>query len=114
MIFSWSCASFGFFLIPFFLSSINTELAEGSLNVFQLAIASSIAEILACFFTSFITYFFHIKRCLTFSFALAFAGSVWFALIQDSVTKDPFIIYYILFSKFGITVAFNLSYAIMA
>ena len=55
MMLSWSCGSFGFYLIPFFLSTVNAQLEDQSLNVFLLAIASSVAEILACFFTTFIS-----------------------------------------------------------
>ncbi|CDW80647.1 organic cation [Stylonychia lemnae] len=113
MIFSWSTASFGFYLIPYFLSSINTQLQSNSYNVFELAIASSISEIFANIFCYFITTIFPNKKSLIFSYLLAFFGSAGFWIAKDTVLRSSNILYYVLFSKFGVTVAFNVTYVIM-
>eukprot|EP00347_Sterkiella_histriomuscorum_P011808 403371019 len=113
MIFSWSTASFGFYLIPYFLSSINSKLQQNSFNVFQLGMASSVSEIFANVFCYFITGLFPNKKSLIYSYILAFLGSVGFWAAQDSVFNSSNILYYLLFSKFGITVAFNITYVIM-
>jgi hypothetical protein len=119
MIFSWSCSSFGFVLIPYFLSNISPTLAaypesDTKTNVFYLAIASSIAEILACFYSSVITRVLSNKNSLISSYGLAFLGSIGFWVAKDNIdTIQSYIIYFILFSKFGVTVSFNISYVIM-
>ncbi|CDW72064.1 organic cation [Stylonychia lemnae] len=113
MIFSWSTASFGFYLIPYFLSSINTLLHENRYNVFELAIASSISEILANVFCYVITSIFPNKKSLILSYILAFFGSMGFWVAKDTVLSSSNILYYVLFSKFGITVAFDVTYVIM-
>jgi len=113
MIYSWSTASFGFYVIPYFLSNINTLLHQNKYNIFELAIASSISEILANTFCYFITSIFPNKKSLVLSYILAFLGSMGFWIAKDTVLSSSNILYYVLFSKFGITVAFNVTYVIM-
>ena len=75
--------------------------------------ASSTSEIIANIFCYFITTIFPNKKSLIYSYLLAFFGSAGFWIAQDTVLKSSNILYFVLFSRFGITVAFNVTYVIM-
>jgi MFS family permease len=81
-------------------------------SVFQLTITSSVAEIIACFSTSLITYLFNTKRGLIISYVIAILGALGFVFSANALDSN-LLPYFVLFTKLGVTMSFNISYVIM-
>jgi Na+/melibiose symporter-like transporter len=86
MMVNWSCSSFCFYLIPYFLSNLNAEqLGASSLNVFQLSLAQYTGELFACVFSVMLArYVSSSKLSLSFCHALSITGALLYILSPSS------------------------------
>ncbi|TNV79939.1 hypothetical protein FGO68_gene6 [Halteria grandinella] len=113
MMLNWSCSSFCFYLIPYFLSNLNAlELGASQLNVFQLSLAQYTGELFACFFSVLLAkYMPSSKLALAISHTLSvIAALIYLVTPSESIGLQLFSLF---LCKFGVTSAFNLSYTIM-
>ena len=103
MIIIWSFGSFGSFLIPFYLTTLNG-------NVFLIAIFSALAEVIAVIVCGTVTKFYELKKILIFFCIFSCVAS--FLLVFLGNGSNNYIALLVLFGNFGIVAAFDISYLI--
>jgi hypothetical protein len=103
MMFIWSFASFGSFLIPFYLATLGG-------NIFLYAIFSAVAEVFASLVCATITRWVSLKKSLlAFSMVSTFSSLLLVFFGNGSGTSVAFLI---LFANFGIVSTFDICYLI--
>jgi len=103
MIVVWSYGSFGFFLIPFYLDSINA-------NLYVLAIAMGSAELFASGACAVITRFMTLKRALLLFLSISCFSALLLIFLNNSGTAVSATL--ILFLNSGVTSSFDVAYLI--
>jgi hypothetical protein len=112
MIFVFSYGSFCFFLVPFYLASI-----EGA-DFFTLALASEIGELVACIICLFITRWMRLGRALIMFVAVSLAGSCLMLIFsyvsggELNSTSNAVNGVLIMCTNIGVVCAFDIAYLI--
>jgi hypothetical protein len=103
MMIVWSFASFGSFLMPFYLTTLGG-------NTYEYGIASALAEVFASLVCAVITKCVSLKICLfVFTLTSAFASLL---LVFFGNSTGGLVSLLILFTNFGIVSAFDIAYLI--
>ena len=97
----WTAASFGYYLITFFLKYIPG-------NIYVNTSLASLSEITAYICSGFVMKAFGVRLSFIISFGLGAAGAFLLAAFFNS--NDALIATFTLFAKFGIAFAFNNTY----
>ena len=97
----WSAGSFNYYIITFYLKYIPG-------NVYVNTSLSCIAEVLAYIGSGLLMNVFGVKLSYICAFILAAAGGILLVIFFNA--EGALIAVFILFAKFGISFAFNLSY----
>ena len=97
----WSAGSFNYYIITFYLKYIPG-------NVYVNTSLSCIAEVLAYIGSGLFMNVFGVKLSYICAFILAAAGGILLVIFFNA--EGALIAVFILFAKFGISFAFNLSY----
>jgi len=102
MILNWSFGTFGFFLIPFYIATVNG-------NIFIIAMAMGAAEILASIATSIVSKYFSLKKAMfAFMILSCIASSILIFVTEGTITLAALI----LLLMFAVTSAFDVAYLI--
>ena len=97
----WTAGSFNYYIITFYLKYIPG-------NIYVNTSLSSIAEVAAYIGSGLLMNIFGVKLSYMISFWLATAGGILLVIFFNA--EGALIAVFILFAKFGISFAFNLSY----
>ena len=97
----WTTSSFNYYIITFYLKYIPG-------NIYVNTSLASTAEICAYFGSGIVMNYFGVKLSFMISFILAAVGGILLVIFFNA--EGALIATFVLFAKFGISFAFNLSY----
>ena len=110
--FLWSFGSFAFFLVPFYVSTIQIG------NVYVNFLFSEAAEFLGCIITLYIQRVMTLQNGITLFCFITLVGSILMTILiemQDSVSGDLTVFlssFFIMITNLGVVCVFNIAYLI--